>query len=266
MLSAAMTAARQAGTEALAQLGSAKSSVKNNTELVTETDRRCQALIVKHIASAFPEHGFIGEEGDEGQLFKQYPTGPAGVWWVIDPIDGTNNFAQGMPQFAVSIGAMERGYPVAGVIYHPATDTCFTALQHGTPQENGRPIQARSQALHEYASVGLDSHFGNTIPDWISHIMTRLRYRNLGTTALHLAYVAKGGYAAMVASTPKLWDIAAGGLLAQNAGAVVTDWQGHPIWPQDLATYQGQALPVVAGALEAHHEIIELIRASAKSK
>jgi fructose-1,6-bisphosphatase/inositol monophosphatase family enzyme len=71
--------------------------------------------------------------------------------------------------------------------------------------------------------------------------------------------VAKGGYATMIACTPKLWDIAAGALIAQNAGALVTDWQGNPVWPQDLAAYQGQALPVVVGAPDAHREIIERI-------
>jgi len=260
MLDAAVEAAREAGREALSKLGSAKTSVKNNAELVTETDKHCQEMIVGQIRSAFPDHGFIGEEGDEGRLFKQAPADPEGVWWVIDPIDGTNNFAQGMPQFAVSIGAMQHGHPLAGVIYHPANDTFYTALENSPPRENDQLIHAPNQSLHEYASVGLDSHFGNTVPDWICHIMTRLRYRNLGTTALHLAYVAKGGYAAMAACTPKLWDIAAGALIAQSAGALVTDWQGRPIWPHDLGAYQGQALPVVVGAPEAHREIIELIQ------
>lgn len=264
MLAVAMAGAHQAGQVALAQLGSARISIKNNTELVTDTDKRCQALIIDHIHAAFPNHGFIGEEGEEGRLFKQYPTDSEDVWWVIDPIDGTNNFAQGLPQFSVSIGAVRNGTPLVGVIYQPSTDISYTAIQGGLARERGHPIQATNRPLHAHASVGLDSHFGETVPNWICHIMTRLRYRNLGTTALHLAYVAMGGYAAMVASTPKLWDITAGTLIAQNAGALVTDWQGNPIWPQDLAAYQGQALPVVVGAPLAHQEIIELIRAGAK--
>src|SRR5210317_748884 len=91
MLSVAVDAAQQAGQEALSKVGSAKATIKNNSELVTETDKRCQEIIVDRIGSAFPEHGFIGEEGDKGRLFKQAPKDPDGVWWVIDPIDGTNN-------------------------------------------------------------------------------------------------------------------------------------------------------------------------------
>jgi myo-inositol-1(or 4)-monophosphatase len=262
ILDVAIAGARQAGQEALSKVGSTKTTIKNDSELVTETDRRCQEMIIDRIHSAFPEHGFIAEEGDEGRLFRQFPKDPEGIWWVIDPIDGTNNFAHGMPQFSVSIGAMQHGHPLAGVIYHPATDTLYTALKNGPSRENNLPIQAPNRPLNEYANIGLDSHFGDTVPDWICHIMTQFRYRNLGTTALHLAYVAKGGYAAMIACTPKLWDIAAGALIAQNAGAVVTDWQGKPIWPHDLGAYQGQALSVVVGAPEAHREIIALIKDS----
>ena len=264
MLNVAVDGARLAGQEALSKVGSAKATIKNGSELVTETDRYCQEIIIDRILSAFPEHGFIAEEGDEGQLFKQAPADPEGIWWVIDPIDGTNNFAHGMPQFSVSIGAMQHGHPLVGVIFHPATNTFYTARKNGQSQENEQPIQAHNQPLTEYANIGLDSHFGDTVPDWICHIMTQFRYRNLGTTALHLSYVAKGGYAAMIACMPKLWDIAAGALIAQNAGALVTDWQGNPVWPQDLAAYQGQALPVVVGAPQAHREIIELIRVDAK--
>ncbi len=264
MLSVAIGGAREAGQEALSKVGSAKTMIKNDSELVTETDRHCQEIIIHRIRSAFPDHGFIAEEGDKGRLFKQAPADPEGVWWVIDPIDGTNNFAHGMPQFSVSIGAMQHGHPLAGVIYHPATDTFYTALENGQARENDRPIQATDQPLDKYANIGLDSHFGNTVPDWVCQIMTRFRYRNLGTTALHLAYVAKGGYAALIAGTPKLWDIAAGALIAQNTGAVLTDWRGNSIWPHDLAAYQGQALPVVVGTPEAHREIIALINSRAE--
>lgn len=259
MLSVALAAAQKAGQQALGELGSVEATVKNNTELVTEADRRCQEIIIKQIRTAFPDHGFIAEEGDEGRLFKQAPTNPEGVWWVIDPIDGTNNFAHGMPQFSVIIAALHCGCPLVGVIYHPATQTRFTALYNGPARTNDQLMQAPDQALNKYANVGLDSHFGDTLPAWAAHIITHCRYRNLGTTALHLAYVAQGGYAAMVACTPKLWDIAAGALIAQNAGAICTDWQGRPLWPLDLDAYQGQALPVVIGTPLAHREIIALM-------
>jgi fructose-1,6-bisphosphatase/inositol monophosphatase family enzyme len=111
MLETAVDAARLAGRQALDQMTLVEVSVKNGVELVTEADRACQQTIVERIKADFPDHGFIAEEGQHGRPFKQAPQGTEPVWWVIDPIDGTNNFAHGMPVFAVSIGAMIDGSP-----------------------------------------------------------------------------------------------------------------------------------------------------------
>ena len=259
LLAKAESAARLAGKEALAQMGSTQTSLKNKHELVTEADKRCQQIIVETLSKAFPQHGFVGEEGDGGRLFKQSPSGMEDLWWIIDPIDGTNNYAVGIPQFSVSIGALFEGKPVIGVVYDPSTRDLFTGTAAGDSQANGRRCQVRDQGLDRFANLALDSHFGPTLPPWLPEVIVRSRFRNVGSTALHLAYVAKGGYCGMIGSTPKLWDLAAGALLAENAGAIVTDWHNQPLWPFDVGAYEGTPLPCVMATPRVHRELMDLM-------
>jgi myo-inositol-1(or 4)-monophosphatase len=259
MLTVAIRAARSAGHHALDMIETTQASVKNNSDLVTEADRQCQALIIEKIQSQYPAHGFVGEEGEKGGLFKHPPSDPDGVWWIVDPIDGTNNYAHGLPQFSVSIGAMQHGFPILGVIYDPCTDHMFAATNQDAPQDNGVPMAVSDESLSLYCSIGIDSHFGDTIPAWVYELMIRTRFRNIGTTALHLAYTAKGGFAGTVLFTPKLWDIAAGCLIAEQAGAVISDWQGKPLWPIDPSTYEGTAIPSIMCNPKVHKELLAMI-------
>jgi myo-inositol-1(or 4)-monophosphatase len=114
--------------------------------------------------------------------------------------------------------------------------------------------------MDKFSSVGLDSHYDNGVPSWTCEIMKRTRFRNLGTTALQLAYVANGGLVATIAFDPKLWDIAAGTLIAEAAGAVITDWQGEKIYPVDLENYETQKFPMIAANEKVHPEIVELLK------
>jgi myo-inositol-1(or 4)-monophosphatase len=259
MLATAIHAARSAGHHALDMIETAHTSIKNSSDLVTEADHECQRLIIEQIQSKFPAHGFVGEEGDQGRLFKRSPSDPDGIWWIVDPIDGTNNYAHGLPQFSVSIGAMQHGFPILGVIYDPCTDHMYAATTQGTPHDNGVPIAVSDEALSLHCSIGIDSHFGDTIPAWVHKLMTHTRFRNLGTTALHLAYTAKGGFAGMVLFTPKLWDIAAGCLIAEKAGAIISDWQGKPLWPMDPAAYEGGAIPSIMCNPVVHKDMLAMI-------
>ncbi len=259
MLDTAVKAARTAGHHALDMIDTTQTSIKNSSDLVTEADHQCQTLIIEQIQSQFPGHGFIGEEGDQGQIFKRLPSDSDGIWWIIDPIDGTNNYAHGLPQFSVSIGAMQNGRPIVGVVYDPCTDHMYTAIAQGEAQDNGVPMIVSNESLNKYCSVGIDSHFGDTIPPWVYKLMTCTRFRNIGTTALHLAYTAKGGLAGMTLFTPKLWDIAAGCLIAEQAGAIISDWQGKPLWPMDLAAYEGGAIPSIMSSPTIHKELLNMI-------
>jgi myo-inositol-1(or 4)-monophosphatase len=259
MLETAIAAARLAGQRAMEELSFIKVSIKNNSELVTQADAQCQQIIINRIKEAYPNHGFIAEEGDEGRIFKQPPQGAELLWWVIDPIDGTNNYARQMLLFTVSIAVIHKGEPIVGVIFDPATDSMFTAVKGGEAKLNSRRIIAGEEKMDVFSSVGLDSYFDDGVPGWACEIMQRTRFRNLGTTALQLAYVAKGSLIATIVNRPKLWDIAAGALIAEAAGAIVSDWQGGKIFPVDLDSYQGQELQTIAANKKVHKEILEII-------
>jgi len=260
MLEIASVAARLAGQRAMEEISFIKVSIKNNSELVTQADAQCQQIIINQIKEAYPDHGFIAEEGDEGRIFKQPPRGDELFWWVIDPIDGTNNYARQMLLFTVSIAVIHKGEPIVGVIFDPATDSMFTAVKGGQAQLNGRRITAGEETMNAFSSVGLDSHFDDGVPGWACEIMQRTRFRNLGTTALQLAYVAKGSLIATVVNRPKLWDIAAGVLIAEAAGAIVSDWQGEKIFPVDLDSYQGQEFRVITANKKVHAGLLQLMK------
>lgn len=259
LLEAAEVAARLAGQRAMEEINYVKTTAKSDTELVTEADAHCQQIIIDTIMQNFPGHGIIAEEGKNNKLFKQTPRGESDMWWIIDPIDGTNNYSQRILSFAVSIGVMSEGKPVLGVIYDPATDSMFTAAGDAPPQFNNIRIQANDKDIEFYQTIGVESLFTEGVPGWITKLQGMLRCRSLGTTALHLAYVAKGSFVAGVMNNPKLWDIAAGAFLAESAGAVVTDWQGKSLWPVDVNAYNGEPFQVLAANKRVHGKLIELI-------
>jgi len=260
MLETAIVAARLAGQRAMEEINFIKVSIKNDSELVTQADGRCQKIIVDRIKETYPDHGFIAEEGDQGGIFKQQPRGTEHIWWVIDPIDGTNNFAHRMLFFTVSIAAMYQGEPIVGVIFEPATESMFTAVKGSEAQLNSRRITASEEKIDAFSSVGLDSHFDNGVSAWACEIMQRTRFRNLGTTALQFSYVAKGSLIATIHSCPKLWDISAGAVIAETAGAIVSDWKGGKIFPLDLETYQGREFQTITANKKVHPELLKLIK------
>jgi myo-inositol-1(or 4)-monophosphatase len=259
ILETAVVAARLAGQHALEQMNYLKVMKKNESELVTQADMECQKIIIRRIQETYPDHGFIAEEGEKGRMFKRAPRGEPAIWWAIDPIDGTNNFAHGIPVFTVSIAALSEGEPVVGVVFQPATESMFTAVKGEEAQLNDRRIGAGEDEIGPLTSVGLDSHFEGDLPAWASDLIRRSRFRNFGTTALHLAYVARGGLVAALMCTPKLWDIAAGTVIAQTAGAMVTDWNGREIFPIDLDNYDGQAFRVLAANKKTHPCLLQII-------
>ena len=258
MLEAAVAAARLAGDRAMKEINTVRVSIKNKTDLVTQADTICQQIIIDRVKETYPGHGFIAEEGKDGNLFKQPPCGQP-FWWVIDPIDGTNNFAYGIFLFVVSIAVMYEGEPIVGVIFDPATESMFTATKGGHAQLNGKRIFTNDSGIDKFSNLGLDSHFDGLVPDWACKLMERTRFRNLGTTALQLAYVAKGGLIATIATSPKIWDIAAGALIAESAGAVVTNWQGGKIFPLDLNNCKAENIPILASNKKVHAELLEIL-------
>jgi myo-inositol-1(or 4)-monophosphatase len=262
LIETGIVAARLAGQQAMEEMKYIKTSVKEGNEIVTQADPRCQKIIIDRIKEIYPDHGFIGEEGSEGKIFKQPPRGDEDIWWIIDPIDGTNNFAHKLPIFTVSIGAMYKNEVVAGIIFDPTTDQMYTACKDGEAQLNGSRIKISDEPMNMFTSVALNSSFKGALPEWAQHIILNSRFRNLGSLALELAYQACGGLVAVVAGTIKLWDIAAGILIAERAGAVATDYQGNKIFPLDPRQYDGSRFDIIVANKKVHAELLTLIQNS----
>jgi myo-inositol-1(or 4)-monophosphatase len=191
----------------------------NSTEahdIKLELDVRCQALIEKILARAFPRIPVLGEEGSTGDVNADYR-------WVIDPIDGTVNYFFGMPHAAVSIALQHRERSVAGVIYDPFTDELWTTVKGGPTRLNGRIVRVSNRSRIEESVIAMgfsksQDNLNKSLPHLIRLSRRARKIRILGSAALELAYVASGRLDVYIERTINLWDVAAGLLLVENAG------------------------------------------------
>jgi myo-inositol-1(or 4)-monophosphatase len=199
-------------------------------DLVTAYDKACDALILAHLQATFPTDLFLTEESyQESQPIDLSHT------WVIDPIDGTTNFAHAFPQCAVSIAYVVDAQPVVGVVYNPITNELFTATKNGGAHLNGVPLQVSSvRALsHSLLATGFPNDQKTTSHDNMGYFLTFMEQchgvRRLGSAALDLAYTAMGRLDGFWELRLSPWDIAAAVLMITEAGGCVTGWQGQPL-------------------------------------
>ncbi len=260
MLEAAVVAARLAGQRAMEELRYVARSIKNGNELVTQADPICQKIIIDRIRENYPDHGFLAEEGADGKPLKWAPRSNEAIWWVVDPIDGTNNYANGLLCFSVSIAAMHQGRPVVAVIFDPATESMFTAVEGGDAQLNAVRITVNNEGISKYSCFGIDSNVHPAINAGVRTMMERGRVRAMGSTALHLAYVARGGLIGSVTVFSKLWDIAAGALLIERAGGQYGDLSGNPVFPIAVENYNGRECPFLASNKKNYTELLNLFK------
>jgi myo-inositol-1(or 4)-monophosphatase len=228
--------AREAGArlrEFLAQ--GVETEYKGDVDLVTVADRTVEKLIRTRLGEVFPNHGIYGEEGTRERLDQQYR-------WYVDPLDGTTNFAHGVPHFCVSMGLEQRasdsapeqdGMIVAGVIYNPMLDELFTAERGKGARLNGRPIHvSQVPGLAEsLVATGFPSRKRHDSPNIHFYQEFTLRshgVRRAGSAALDLAYVACGRFEAFWEFHLNPWDTAAGFLLVEEAGGRISDFAGGP--------------------------------------
>lgn len=259
LLEVAVVAARLAGQRAMEEIQYAKMSIKNGNEVVTNADPICQEIIINRIKETFPDHGFIAEEGENGQMLLQSPRTTDPIWWIIDPIDGTNNFAHGILNFTVSIAAVYQGQPIIGVVFEPATDSMFSTAKDTDAQLNSSRITTSDEILNEFASFGLDSHFTDDQIAPVIEIMQKTRFRSFGTTALQMAYVAKGSLIGTTTNCAKIWDVAAGAILIENAGGIVTDIKGNNFFPFNPEEYKANNFELLAAnSKETHLKLLEM--------
>jgi myo-inositol-1(or 4)-monophosphatase len=216
-----------------ASSGIAQNETKStSTDHVTEFDHASEALIVDGIRRARPGDGIVGEEGTDRP-------GTSGVDWLIDPIDGTTNFLYGLPGYAVSIAARTEAGTQAGAVYLPATDELFSATLGGGAFLGGRRISCSTTSDVSLALVGSGFSYQparrRNQARRIAELVPRVRdLRRLGAAAADLCYVAAGRLDAYFEEWLGPWDLAAGELIAREAGCLTGSIDGGPVRPQSV--------------------------------
>ncbi len=227
---------------------------KSARDVVTEADHLSEALIIDAIRAAYPRDAILAEEtGAHQAVTGEVPTSGRGRVWIVDPLDGTVNYANGLPIFCVSIGLIVDGRPTVGVILDPTRGDLFAATADGPAMLNGRPITVSDKdKLSDFViSMSLN---GRTATSRARNVRKAIRIsRSMGSAALGLAYVANGRFDGFVQQGGlSAWDVAAAGLIAERSGARVTAMDGGPWF--DLGHSQ-KSIGILA-APAAHHEAL----------
>lgn len=226
---------------------------KGETNLVTEVDRACEDLIVGTLKRAFPSHDIMAEENiyeQSGSRFK----------WVIDPLDGTTNYAHGFPWFCVSIALEADGEIVLGVIYQPMTDELFTAEKGKGAFLNGAAIRVSQRQPLKKCLLATGFPYDRTLEgennfeNFVNFQIAARGVRRAGAAALDLAYVAAGRLDGFWEACLKPWDTAAGRLLVEEAGGRVTNFAG--------GSYSIYDHRIVASNRLVHDEMISVLNES----
>ena len=230
MLQVAIEAALEAGKFLKMNVGKIRHIERKGgqpTNLVTEIDKKSEQLIISKIKHHFPHHDFLGEESGAAEVNSEYR-------WIIDPLDGTTNFAHGLPLFSVTIGLEYKGEIVLGAIYDPNHDELFTAEKGKGAWLNKRRIEVSKQStLIESLVVTGFPYTINQNPDaelghFRNFLIESQAVRRLGSAAIDLAYVACGRFDGFFEGHLNAWDMAAGVLLVTEAGGKWTDYRGFP--------------------------------------
>ena len=216
---------------------------KSAHDIVTEVDHASEAFIRAGLARMFPADAFFGEEsGRDARVAPRV--------WVCDPVDGTINYANGLPFFCVSLALVQDGRPVVGAVHDPLRRETFAAVAGGPAMLDGRPVRASAKERLSDVVMALAVD-GRSPARRIARVRHEIRVsRTMGSAALSLAYVANGRFDAFSQTTGlSTWDVAAAGFIAEQAGAVVTDLRGRRWF--DLAAPAG-SIGILA-APPAHH-------------
>jgi myo-inositol-1(or 4)-monophosphatase len=207
----------------------------------------------------------VGEENETGDAITFESVNPSGRNWVIDPIDGTNNFISGLGMFCVCIGLLDAGMPVLGIVYDVTRDQLYCAAQDEGAWLGTQRLRVLETPVGDSTMLMLTSNLlekAGRCPQWAVRWIgqTNWKIRMIGTAALEAVQVAAGVAHAAVTVNGKLWDIAASAAIVLEAGGIVTDLKGQPIFPFDLNRYSGAKVPFLAAAPRAHPELLREIR------
>jgi myo-inositol-1(or 4)-monophosphatase len=252
LLELAVRAAREAGQIQREWLGKDKKvEFKGEINLVTEVDRICEQRIIEIIREFFPQHNILTEE-------TPMPEGSSSYRWIIDPLDGTTNYTHGYPCFCTSVALELEGKIVLGAIYDPLLDELFTAQQGQGAFLNGARIavSATERLTNALICTGFPYDLRESPVNNVNHfnnfIMEARAVRRDGSAALDLCYVAAGRFDGFWELKLNPWDVAAGKLLVEEAGGVVTDFDGETldIYGQETLASNGRIHEEMIGVLE----------------
>jgi len=254
LLNFAIQVARDAGNLLVQRLGSAQISNKGDIDLVTEADIAAEELIIDRIRSHYPLHGILAEESGEA---VQQGTSRSEWKWIIDPLDGTTNYAHGYPCFCVSIAVEHAGALEIGVVYDPMRDEMFAAERGQGATLNERRIRVSS--VEQLNSAMMCTGFPydvRTRPDFArdftNFTLHAQAVRRDGSAALDLAYIACGRFDGFWEDGLNPWDVAAGAILISEAGGRITNYENEPL---DIYTKK-----VVASNGRVHDAMLNLLR------
>jgi myo-inositol-1(or 4)-monophosphatase len=253
LLNIGVRAARRAGeliVRHINQLDAIKVDSKGRHDFVSEVDRMAEEDIIRTVRRSYPDHAILAEESGS--------SGEAEYVWIIDPLDGTTNFLHGFPVFCVSIAVMHRGRLEHGVIYDPMRQELFTASRGTGATVDGRRMRVSETRLLENSLIGTGFPYkpgAQHLDAYIEMLKAAMRetsgVRRPGAAALDLAYVAAGRLDGFWEMGLNLWDVAAGVLMIQECGGLVSDLAGREGW---------QSGNILAGNPKIHEALLQLIR------
>jgi myo-inositol-1(or 4)-monophosphatase len=251
MIGAARKAARSLKRD-FGEVANLQVSLKGPANFVSAADHRAEEILRTELLKARPGYGFLGEEGGNSEGTDKTHT------WVVDPLDGTTNFLHGIPHFAISIGLVREGVPIAALIHNPANDEFYTAERGKGAFLNDRRIRvaARRQLSEAVICCGLP-HLGRgdlaLFRREFAVVQERVAgLRRLGAAALDLAYIAAGRFDCYWERNLSAWDIAAGVLIVRESGGFVTDLND-----KERTIENGD---IIAGNEYMHRQVLDLIR------
>ncbi|MCX7877299.1 MAG: inositol monophosphatase [Ignavibacteria bacterium] len=224
---------------------------KSYNDLVTEADYQSEKKITEIISNNFPSHNILGEEGGNRNLESDF-------LWIIDPLDGTVNFAHGIQLFCVSIALEFRREIIMGVVYSPLTNELFFAEKGKGAFLNDVPIKvSKTESLKDALLVtgfpyGAKDNIGNCIDHFVNFVKLGLPIRRLGSAAMDICYLACGRFDGFWEVNLNPWDVAASVLIASEAGGKVTDFTGR-----EFSIYDKEIL--VTNGRRIHDEMIEVL-------
>lgn len=243
LVDAAVSIAHEAGQLTLETFRKAPDvrTKRTDVDLVTQTDLDSESLIAARLTERFPDHGLLFEEGTEKAMNE------SDALWIVDPLDGTVNFAHGHPFYCISMALQLEGEIVVGVTYAPVLDVTWTARRSGGSFRNGSSLRVTTtQALESsFCASGFPydrrTTEDNNAAEWCTMIRRAQALRRCGAAAIDLAMVADGTFDGFWEKRLKPWDLAAGTLLVNEAGGRVTDVAGMPVppWPEVIVATNG---------------------------